>query len=474
MATMKFSRIWALMVVPLCLMISVCRADTLAASLDAILGAPALRGGIVGAEVARVSDGQVLYSQNPDTRLMPASNRKLFTAAAALELLGPQFTLKTDVLMRGRPDSQGTVAGDIYLRGGGDGLLSLSDLDELARQVAGAGVRHITGGVCGDGTLFTDGPYGDGWEWDDLSDDYAPQISALEVNEGIVSVHVTAGKSVGDLANVQVDPPGYMAVADSTRTVAPGKGVDCRIYRPYDANYLVVTGTVTVGGTVANTATVGDAPRFAATMFRQALARRGVSVDGPAYVGRAPASATETLASHLSLPLGQYLAKMDKPSDNLLAECLFRMIGATRGQAGGYEAGLAAARPFYQGLGLNMDTVTLADGSGVSRRNQVTARAVTSLLVGMHGKPDWKAFYDSLPIAGVDGTLRRRMIGTPAAGNVHAKTGTLTGVICLSGYVTGHDSVLYAFSLLMNNFPGSGASARAAQDAFAEWLAAHL
>ena len=461
----------------LCLMPAPCRSDALAAALDKILDAPALQGGIVGAEVARVSDGQVRYARNPDTRLMPASNRKLFTAAAALELLGDDFTLKTNVLAAAKPDAQGVLKGGLTLRGGGDGLLSVADLDDLARQVARAGVRHITGGVCGDGTLFPDGPYGDGWEWDDLSDDYAPQISALEVNEGFVTAHVAAGATVGSLATVTVDPPvEYISVADSARTVAPAATSHVQIFRPYDAAYLAVTGSIPVGGTADGTATVADPAGFAATVFRQALIHQGVTVDGSAFSGSPGigGGGRLLLASHRSLPLAQYLAAMDKPSDNLLAESLFRVLGAVKGGGGTYAAGYAVARPFFQSLGLDTDTLSLADGSGLSRRNLVTARAVARLLVAMHGKPDWRAFYDSLPIAGVDGTLRRRMIGTPAAANVHAKTGSLTGASCLSGYVTARDGNLYVFSLLMNNFPGATAPARAAQDDFAEWLAGNL
>ena len=360
------------------------------------------------------------------------------------------------------------------LRGGGDGLLSVADLDDLAQQAARAGVRQVAGGVCGDGTLFSDGPYGEGWEWDDLSDDYAPQISALEVNEGFVTAHVTAGQKVGELATVTVEPGGYLSVANSARSVSHDVAANVQIFRPYDANYLVVTGNIPLGGTVDNTATVADPARFAATLFRQALVRQGIAVDGPTFSGHTPGHKTVTLASHQSLPMSAYLAKMDKPSDNLLAESLFRMVGAVKGRGGTYASGESVAGPFFRSLGIDTDTLTLADGSGVSRRNFVTARAVTELLVAMHGKTDWKAFYDSLPIAGVDGTLRLRMAGTPAAGDVHAKTGSLTGVSCLSGYVTARDGTLYAFSLLMNNFAGGIGPAHTAQDAFAEWLAANL
>jgi D-alanyl-D-alanine carboxypeptidase/D-alanyl-D-alanine-endopeptidase (penicillin-binding protein 4) len=447
--------------------------ETMAHSLDHLLDVPGLAGGVIGAEVARVSDGTILYTHDADKRLTPASNRKLFTGTAALELLGKNYQIRTAVLAASGPDADGVLHGDVCLRGGGDGLISIADLDDLAVQVARTGVRHVTGGVCGDGTLFTDGPYGEGWEWDDLSAYYAPQISALEVHEGFVTVHVTAGAHAGDAPIVTEDPDvNYLPVADEAKTMAGTAPANLDISRPYDQNIAVVQGTLSPGETVAGDVSVVDPARFAAIAFRQALIQHGITVDNSAWSGPMP-QATITLGVHLSVPMSQYLAKMDKPSDNLLAECLVRVLGAAKGTGGTYDAGLAASIPFYQRLGLKTDTLTLADGSGLSRKNLVTARAVTQLLVAMHGQPDWRAFYDSLPIGGVDGTLRSRMRGTAAAGNVHAKTGSLTGVRALSGYVTGHDGTLYAFSILLNNYSNSG-TALIVRDAFAVWLAEHL
>ncbi len=155
----------------------------------------------------------------------------------------------------------------------------------------------------------------------------------------------------------------------------------------------------------------------------------------------------------------------------MIAESLVRTEGATKGAGGTYDAGHALETPFFQSLGVDTKSVDLVDGSGVSRRNFVTARAVGQLLLGMSKRRDFAAYYDALPIAGVDGTLKSRMVGTLAAGNVHAKTGTLSQARALSGYVTGRGGELYAFSLLMNNFPGNARSAGAVQDKFAEYLA---
>jgi len=459
----------------LCLFPFPARADALGDALDHILSIPALKGGIVGAVVQRVGDGRVLYAREADRRLMPASNRKLFTSAAALEVLGDGFTFKTKVLATAKPDSMGTLHGDICLRGVGDSLLSPDDMDEMAKQVAAAGVKRVEGRVIGDGGVFTGGPYGEGWSWDDLPYYYAAQVAGLEVSRGVLAVHVTAGAAVGDPARVAVDQPtAYLPLVNTATTGEKNAANDCDISRPSGRNLLVVTGTVPLGGKADGLVTVEDPAHYAAVVFKETLERRGVVVSGPAQGGMRPDTATILLGSHTSVPLSAYIARMNKPSDNLLAESLVRTLGAVKGKAGNYGAGHTVETAFFKTLGLDTAEINLVDGSGLSRFDLVTPRIVADLLRAMHGKPDWPAYYASLPIAGVDGSLRGRMKGTPAAGNVHAKTGSLGGVSSLSGYVTGARGGLYVFSLLMNNFPGSDADAHAAQDHFAVTLASTL
>ena len=459
----------ALLLLLLCL--SPVHAQTpIATALDSILNAPTLKGGITGAIVCRVSDGRVLYAHDADLRLLPASNRKLFTSAAALELLGPKFQVHTDILASAKPDAGGTVTGSLYLRGGGDGLLSPADLDALAETLAQSGVRKVTGDVVGDGTRFSDGPYGFGWEWDDFSDEEFPQISALEVNEGVLAVHVTAGTAAGDPVTATLEPPtDYVPLVITAKTGAKDAVSDCMVTRPWQKNEFVVTGTLPLGKMQDVKVPVDAPPLLAATLLRAALIRHGITVTGSASLGQTPPN-SETLASHPSLPLSEYIVKMNKPSDNLLAESLVRLLDPT----GTYNAGHARETPFFRILGVDTDAIALVDGCGVGRRDYVTARSVSQLLLGMHARKDWPLYYSSLPIAGVDGTLKSRMVGTSAQNNVHAKTGTLSQARALSGYVTGRSGKLYVFSLLMNNFPGNARSAGNVQDAFVEWLASHL
>ena len=461
--SVRFLTLWLLLLaagfIPL-------HAQSLGKTLDKTLEAPALKGGLTGAIVCRVADGMVLYAHNADVRLIPASNRKLWTSAAALELLGDDFTLHTDLCATVKPDAAGVVQGSLYLRGGGDGLLSPADLDAMAQSLAQSGVKEVTGGVLGDGSLFTDGPYGFGWEWDDLSDEEFPQVSALEVNEGVLTVHVTPGTLAGDTAVATVDPAtAFQSVDVQAKTREAGAAETCAVSRPYGKAAFVVTGILPLGKTLDVKVPVNDPSLLAATLMCEALARHGIAVDGKAAGGKTPPDAL-VLAAHVSLPLSQYLARMNKPSDNLLAESLIRMVGAVKGKGGSYEAGHAVETPFFKSLGVDTVPLALVDGCGVGRRNFVTARAVSQLLLGMHREKDWRVYYDSLPIAGVDGTLKSRMKGTKAQGNVHAKTGTLGGVRALSGYFTGRGGKLYVFSLLMNNFPGTARQAGAVQDTF--------
>ena len=462
--------LWAALAV--CLLPFPAHADTLGDALDHILSIPALKGGITGAVIQRVGDGQILYAREADRRLMPASNRKLFTSAAALEVLGGGFTFKTDVLATSKPDAGGTLHGDICLRGVGDSLLSPDDLDEMAKAVAGAGVRHIEGRIIGDGGVFQGGPYGEGWSWDDLPYYYAAQVAGLEVSRGVLAVHVTAGADAGDQVRVTVDQPtAYLPIVNTATTGDKNAANDCDISRPSGRNMLVVTGTVPLGGKANGLVTVEDPAHYAATVFKETLERRGVLVTGLAMSGARPDAATVPLGSHVSIPLSLYIARMNKPSDNLLAESLIRTLGAVKGKAGTYGAGHTVETAFFKSLGLDTSAIDLVDGSGLSRFDLITPHVVVGLLRAMHEKADWQAYYDSLPIAGVDGSLRNRMKGTPAANNVHAKTGSLGGVSSLSGYVKSMGGDLYVFTVIMNNFPGSDADAHAAQDKFAVTLA---
>jgi len=433
--------------------------------VDKILNSPALKGAITGCVVERLGDKHIMYQQNADLRLMPASNRKLYTTAAVLGLLGPDYTITTPVLSATSPDAAGTINGDIYLKGAGDSLLTTADLDDLAKSMVSAGVKKVTGGVVGDGSAFEDGPYGTNWGWDTLNDDYAPAITGLDINDGIVDIDVKPGASAGIPVAYAVDPPNHVQpIVDQAVTVDQGGKDTVSAAHPWRKDVIVLRGNMPLGGHTHIKIPVADPVLLAADLFRSALLKAGISVEGDAWTALTPSTASTVVASHKSAPMSTYIASMNKPSDNLVAESLVRVIGVEKGGHGDYDTGDAAELAYFKSIGLDTSVLTLDDGSGVSRRDYVTARSIVDLLAYESTQPYFSSFRDSLPVAGVDGTLRHRLKGTAAEGNLRAKTGTLTAAASLSGYFTGKSGKVYAFSLLMNNFPATATDVRSIQD----------
>jgi len=449
--------------------------DEASRHISGLLGNAAMKGATEGVVILRSDTGRVLFTLNPHTLLMPASNQKLLTSAAALAVLGPDFRFTTRVVASEAPDSDGVVHGAVYLKGGGDPLLNEEDLANLAAAVRSAGVRSITGDVVGDGTLFTDGPYGAGWAWDDFTYSYSPQVAGLNLDENVVMLECRPGSHVGDRIAVRVRPDvGLLHVMNLAVTSRVQTASHLRISRLLGQNVVRLEGNLPLekatGPRVAVRVTVEDPPRYAAAVFARKLREVGVAVCGGARVGAAPIRGAE-IAMHQSAPLRELLPRMNKPSDNLMAECLLRILGAVKAGEGSASGGAKVAMEWFQHQGMDPSGIVMADGSGLSRQTLVSPMNVAFLLRAMAGHPWGDIFRASLPIAGVDGTLRNRMKGTAAQGNCHAKTGTLSGVSSLSGYVTGEDGTPLAFAILMNHYTCPHSVAVQIQDGIVTTLA---
>ncbi len=456
----------------------------LPAALNAILAAPPLVGGTDGVMVADTRTGKILYAHNPDTLLIPASNRKLFTAAAALALLGPRFTETTTVLAAAKPDSRGYIDGDLYLRGGGDPLLSDADLDQLAATLAANGIKGMDGSIIVDESLFQPGEendvWGDGWQADSLLDYYAPEISALEVDEGICTIALHGGAKPGDPTTFTASPDSdYYTVNDQAVTGTPNSAVVINRYRPLNSTQITLTGSVPAGASPDPTSddtdgriTLPQLPLYAAALLTKSLLRYGIIRGSRApETGVTPPNAV-VLATHTSVPLSKLLGLMLKPSDNLVAECLTRLEAVHQGKPGSYDNGAAAEDKYFATLGLGPSTHRFVDGSGVSRINLVTPRAELTLLLDVAKRSDFATFYNAMSVAGIDGTAKNRMRGTLAAGgNAHVKTGTVRTCRSFSGYVHDHSGRLLAFVILMNNHLIPARAMGAYQDKIVEHLA---
>lgn len=434
----------------------------LTATLDAVLGDSRLAGAQAGIVVVDTVTGQTLYNHNGGRRLLPASNTKLLTSAAALEILGADYRFTTDVRAVG--ERRGPVLdGDLYLRGTGDPTMLAADYDALAAQVAAAGIRFVQGGLVADDTWFDNQRLGLEWAWDDEPHYYAAQVSALTVapdtdyDAGNVIVNVAPATEPGAPPVVTLTPPtGYVSIDNRATTVASGSDT-ISVERRHGANTIVITGQIAVGAAVGHDwMSVWEPTGYAADVFRQALAAHGVQVLGETALGRPTPADAVPVATHESMTLAQLLVPFLKLSNNGHAEVLTKAVGRKVSGAGTWSAGLAAIGAYVKSAGMDTATLRQVDGSGLSRRNLIPAAEFADLLVAVRSEPWFQTWYDALPIAGnadrlVGGTLRSRMRNTPAANNAHAKTGSLTGVSALSGYVTDVDGHLLVFSIVFNN-----------------------
>ncbi|RNL80647.1 D-alanyl-D-alanine carboxypeptidase/D-alanyl-D-alanine endopeptidase [Halostreptopolyspora alba] len=448
--------------------------------LDALLDSPELAGATSGVVVRSLDTGNLLYERNADTALTPASNMKLLTSAAALDVLGPDHTFETTVTADEEPTS-GVVEGDLYLTGTGDPSLTSDAFDALAAEVADSGVTEVAGDLLADDTYFDAQRLHPDWESADEPYYYAAQISALTVaanddlDTGVVNVTATPGTHSGAPVDTRLEPAAdNLSLSNEARTGPPDSETTVDVSRDPGTNQFTATGSLPAGGPEYSTLrTVHEPTDHAAHLLADALEDNGVRVRGDVDRGTAPTGAAE-LAVAESAELSELLAPFMKLSNNGHAEILVKTMGHESAGEGTWAAGLAEMASALERIGVELDAHELSDGSGLARSNQLTATTVASVLRTAPDEPWFTSWERSLPVAGAEdrmtgGTLSGRMRGTPAEGNVRAKTGTLTGVSALSGYVTGAGGEDLAFAVLNNGF--EGAAPRGVQDAIAVRLA---
>ncbi|MEV6305566.1 D-alanyl-D-alanine carboxypeptidase/D-alanyl-D-alanine-endopeptidase [Actinoplanes sp. NPDC051861] len=424
--------------------------------IERILADERLAGATVVAEVRDEDTGELVFARDPDRRVLPASNQKLLTAAAALEVLGPSYQFRTSVRHTG-PVAGGVLRGDLYLVGQGDPTMTYERYDALAAAVAEAGVTEVEGRVLADDGWFDRVPLGLDWSWqDEGAADTAP-VSAVSFAAGerfdnaAVEVRYRPGVA-GKAPVVGVHPP--TATVRLLNRAVSGSANTVTVSRDHGTRRIVVGGVVSVAG--SKLVSVPDPAATSLDLFGAALKRHGIAFGARTGKGSAPETAA-TLTAQVSDPLAEILPAMLKLSNNGLAEMLVKAMSRAVEPTvpGSWPGGLAAMSEALGRLGADPGALTPADGSGLSRRNGVTARQLTTVLAAARRKPWFGAWYAALPVAAdpdpmTGGTLRDRMRGTPAAGNARAKTGTLAGVNALSGYVTGADGRRMVFSLIVN------------------------
>ena len=430
----------------------------------------------IAIEIYDLTTNQILYSKNNKMLLHPASNMKLLTSAAGLIYLGNKYNFTTSLYFSG-DIIDSVLCGNLYIKGGLDPDFTIKDLDSLVGFVKFLGIKFITNNVYADLSIKDSLYWGKGWMWDDDPDASASYLSALNICDNTIVVFVEGNKV--DLPGIVKLRPetNYVTIENNSLTIPSGNLTDLEITRDWvnRKNKIIISGKVAGGAIVDSNKhkekiNILDPAMYFLALFKEHLNRNNILLGGELKVGNLPDKSIQLTSIERSID--SVMVNLNKESDNLSAEMLLYALAVNdSGTPAIAENGLQAIKNLVNSLGLNPDDYSFADGSGVSRYNLVSAELLIELLKYMYKTPYFKLFYNSLPVAGIDGTLEKRMVNTQAQGNVHAKTGTIEGVSTLSGYVTAANGDKIAFSILIQNFVEKTRIARNFQDRICELLA---
>lgn len=460
----------------------------LQAKISEVLAKPELAPAMVGIKVVSLDSGRVLFEENAAKLLRPASNMKLYTVAAALDRLSPDYRFVTSVHSPSLLDKSGVIHGDVTIYGRGDPSIAarfnngdyLKPIDELAARIVAAGVKRIEGDIVGDESYFIGPRYGSGWTWEDLTWYYGAEVTPLTVNDNALDLFIKPGPAVDQPAVITTGPPDpLLTIINKVTTSAKGVRREIAIHRGLSENTITITGSIPLDdrGYTGGIGISHPALLFV-YLLRSSLVQKGVVVKGKSrttgeisqpplidispFIGTNGASLPKHEIARLeSPPFSVIAAQTLKPSQNLYTELILRTLGTMtpapatmpRLNQTSENLGLEAVKSFLKTAGIRPEALVLDDGSGLSRSDMITAEASVQLLTFMSKHRYAAVFRDALPIAGIDGTLRNRMKGTAAENNVRAKTGSLSSASSLGGYLTTAAGEKLVFSIMVNNYP---------------------
>ncbi len=445
---------------------------SLADEINALLLHKSVAGGRFSLMVAPVDGGKPLYTNNSNLRLHPASNTKLFTTATALSMLGPAYRWQTKLVTDAFVDG---IAENIYLVGRGDPKFVSESLWKMVDDARNRGLKKVDGDVIVDDTYFTPQRMAPGFDDKDQDSAYRAATGAMSLNFNSFVAELRPGKAVGQPARITVRPnSGFVKITNRSKTVSRGRErLRASAQQWNDRTELIVDGRIPLGhrGIVIRKR-LDNPPLNAGYAARYFLRRAGIEVTGEVRTGAVPVK-VETLARSTSPALSSVVSDVNKLSNNFMAEHLVRTMGAESGGSGDWKSGAQVVSEFLK-RELQIDGFRYVNGSGLFGNTAFSARDIVKLLRHMYRKKTiFPEFISSLAIGSTDGTLSRRMKRVEGA-QVRAKTGTLDGVVCLSGYLILESGQTFAFSLLMNDLPGRPWSIWKIQDQIIETVTRHL
>jgi D-alanyl-D-alanine carboxypeptidase/D-alanyl-D-alanine-endopeptidase (penicillin-binding protein 4) len=417
-----------------------------------------------GVIIQSLETGEYFYKRNEDKLMMPASDLKLFTTAAGLILLGSDYHFSTNLFINGKVDGS-ILNGDLIVQGRGDPTISgrfyNNDLykiyEDWADSLINYGIDEITGNLIGDDNAFDDNGLGKGWAWDYESYWFAAQSSAVSFNDNCVDVTVTLDKQT-KLPKISILPDTkYVVISNNVIPVSKDSVSSIDVYRERGTNLISVFGTIRDGDSVKTFVTVNNPTQFAMVILKKVLERKGIKVKGyPTDVDdiSSPLDYTKLkrVCTTFSPPLKEIIKVINKSSQNFFAEQLLKTIALEKSGFGSIENGVKTESKIFKEMGINPESMSLVDGSGLSRLDLVTPKQIVTLLNYMYKSKYFIPFFNSLAIAGVDGTLGDRLQNTLAQDRIRAKSGFLEGVRSLSGYAYTADNEPVAFSIIVNNY----------------------
>ena len=452
--------------------------------IDELIDAPQFQAGFFGIYIEEPATRKVLYACNPHRLFMPASNMKLFTTTTAMALLDSNFNFKTSLYIDGQITND-TLFGNLLIRGSGDPTISgrfyddnvLAVFQEWTTALDSLNIHYIAGKIIGDDNIFDDCGLGYGWAWDDLSYYYAAPTGGLTFNDNCIDIIYRPGVNPGELATIEINPQtSYVVISNEVITVPAGQKRNVDFSRLPGTNNIRIFGQIPVDADPYNDSIALDNPTmFACTVLKETLNKMGISggeaCDIDDLKDFVPDYQRLTLvAEHQSVKLPVIIKTINKISHNLYAEQMQKSLGVVFKQNGSTTAGIAVEREWFGSIGIDTSRMFIVDGSGLSRHNLVSPFQVATILRAIRNYPNYGYFFDSLPIMGVDGTVKSRLKGSNAAGHVFAKTGYVDKVRALSGYVKAKNGREYIFSIIANHYPTPTSAINEAQDAIVSLL----
>lgn len=432
-------------------------------SLRAVIQSPLLKKMSYGINIVRPGNNAPIFNRRGGELFGVASNLKLLTTAAALEYLGPNFEYKTYVTAHGTITPSGDLLGNLVIKGCGDPNISgrfyqgktTTIPDAWAAAVAGRGIRRISGDIVADDTVFDRIYTNPNWPINQLSQWYCAPGCGLSFNDNCADITVLPSKKAGDIVSLQVEPgTAYITIINTCTYTANKKEHGYSLYRKPGTNQISIKGKFWINAvSEKHWVTIHNPALYLATVFKEALMRKGVTVTGNTRLvneGDLSAVKEETITSTVST-MEQAVTVTNKHSQNFYAEQILKTLGAQLQGSGTVQAGLVVLNNFMKKLGFDVQEYQVMDGCGLSKGNRLSPNMITAILAYMSKHPAKNVFYHSLPSSGIDGSLQHRSVSPKYKDKIHAKTGYIAGVSALSGYVDTANGDIIIFSFLINN-----------------------